>query len=104
MNRALIAFGLIVLIAAGGAFALRSVDKDNRASSKAEPAKVLTITPEAALAPAQTGDEIPPPPPPSTKPEGLINPVLRFDEPIAEPEKAFRSPSPHEQQAPSPRI
>ena len=59
MTRALVAFGLMILIAAGGAYALTSIDRDKGDSLKPETAKVLAITPEAALAPSQFSEEAP---------------------------------------------
>jgi type IV secretory pathway VirB10-like protein len=105
-RRALIAFGAVVIIAAGGAFALKAIDHDKRrappASSAETPSnmkpEVVTILPEVQAVPK----DVPPPPPPKfTEP---MMPVLRFDEPVDAPEKDLKRLSPHEPQAPSPTL
>lgn len=105
-RRAIIAFGAVVIIAAGGTFALKAIDHDKRRAPPAAWAEtpsnmkpeVVTILPEVQAVPK----DVPPPPPPTfTEP---MKPVWRFDEPVDAPEKDLKRLSPHEPQAPSPTL
>ena len=104
--RASIAFGAVVIIAVGGAFALKAIDHDTRRAPPAAAAEtpsnmkadVVTILPEVHGVPK----DLPPPPPPKfTEP---TKPVWRFDEPVGAPETGIKRLSPHERQAPSPTL
>ncbi|MGE3476963.1 MAG: hypothetical protein AB7H70_14270 [Rhodospirillaceae bacterium] len=96
-HHAVIALGAVVLLAAGGAYLLTSIDRDAKkavvmsngqpsaGAAKSSPAASVV---EADLLPEPIAEvEVPPPPPPPRpkKNPAIINPVLRYNIPDPPP-------------------
>lgn len=98
MNRhALIAFGAVVLLAAGGAYLLTSIDRDakkavvmpnGQPSTHAVKSSPGTSVVEADLLPEPIAEVEVPPPPPPPRPKrnpAIIDPVYRYNIPDTPP-------------------
>jgi hypothetical protein len=94
------AAAIVVLVAAFGAYALKSIDKPSLKNEASDTSAAISA--ETPPRPQNSNSEVPPPPPPPRlKPDGLIEPVLRYaipdaptpDEPGGKPQGSTASAS-----------